>query len=224
MPARSRAMRISRTCSNAIALNSRGDFIYVAAQRRGCRSTISILKTLRSSRWVVPAHGCAHWLAGRVAAVPVHFDQAAEIVKQGNFKVLIEPWQEYKTLAIRTLARSGRVGRQQGQCPRSHRPQQGDDQVIPDGRTPTSTTSPTAFASTRPFPTPAKATDQTLKPIWPKAVGRHPRLAERRRLQTRVFQGPVAGLSQGVAPSRASPTSTRVVETRFVDQALQELG
>jgi len=35
-------------------------------------------------------------LSGRVHAVPVHFDQAAEIAKQGNFKVLIEPWKEYK--------------------------------------------------------------------------------------------------------------------------------
>jgi NitT/TauT family transport system substrate-binding protein len=35
-------------------------------------------------------------LAGRVHAVPMHFDQAAEAAKQGNFKVLIEPWKEYK--------------------------------------------------------------------------------------------------------------------------------
>ena len=35
-------------------------------------------------------------LSGRVHAVPVHFDQAAEIAKQGNYKILIEPWKEYK--------------------------------------------------------------------------------------------------------------------------------
>jgi NitT/TauT family transport system substrate-binding protein len=35
-------------------------------------------------------------LSGRVQAVPVHFDQAAEVAKQGNYKVLIEPWKEYK--------------------------------------------------------------------------------------------------------------------------------
>jgi len=35
-------------------------------------------------------------LSGRVHAVPVHFDQAAEIAKQGNYQVLIEPWKEYK--------------------------------------------------------------------------------------------------------------------------------
>jgi NitT/TauT family transport system substrate-binding protein len=36
-------------------------------------------------------------LSGRVAAVPVHFDQAAAIAKRGNFKVLLQPWKEYKT-------------------------------------------------------------------------------------------------------------------------------
>jgi len=35
-------------------------------------------------------------LSGRVHAVPVHFDQAAEIAKQGNYKILFEPWKEYK--------------------------------------------------------------------------------------------------------------------------------
>jgi NitT/TauT family transport system substrate-binding protein len=33
--------------------------------------------------------------SGRVAAVPVHFDQAAELAKKGNFKILLEPWKEY---------------------------------------------------------------------------------------------------------------------------------
>jgi NitT/TauT family transport system substrate-binding protein len=35
-------------------------------------------------------------LSGRAAAVPVHFDQAAEIAKHGNFKILLRPWTEYK--------------------------------------------------------------------------------------------------------------------------------
>jgi NitT/TauT family transport system substrate-binding protein len=34
-------------------------------------------------------------LGGRVAAVPVHFDQAADILKQGNYKVMVEPWKIY---------------------------------------------------------------------------------------------------------------------------------
>lgn len=36
-------------------------------------------------------------LSGRVHAVPVHFDQAEEVAKQGNFKILLQPWKEYET-------------------------------------------------------------------------------------------------------------------------------
>lgn len=36
-------------------------------------------------------------ISGRVAAVPIHFDQAAEVQQQGPFKVLFEPWHFYKT-------------------------------------------------------------------------------------------------------------------------------
>ncbi len=34
-------------------------------------------------------------LSKRVDAIPIHFDQAAQVAKQGNFKVLLEPWREY---------------------------------------------------------------------------------------------------------------------------------
>jgi len=35
-------------------------------------------------------------LAGRVHAVPMHFDQAAQVVTRGNYKILMEPWKEYR--------------------------------------------------------------------------------------------------------------------------------
>ncbi len=34
-------------------------------------------------------------LSKRVDAVPMHFDQAEQVKKQGNFTVLLEPWKEY---------------------------------------------------------------------------------------------------------------------------------
>jgi NitT/TauT family transport system substrate-binding protein len=33
--------------------------------------------------------------SGRIAAVPVHLDQASALAKLGNFKILIEPWKSY---------------------------------------------------------------------------------------------------------------------------------
>lgn len=34
-------------------------------------------------------------LSGRVQAVPVHLDQAAEMTRDGRFKVIMQPWKEY---------------------------------------------------------------------------------------------------------------------------------
>jgi ABC-type nitrate/sulfonate/bicarbonate transport system substrate-binding protein len=34
-------------------------------------------------------------LAGKVDGVPLHFDQASDLAKKGNFKVMIEPAKEY---------------------------------------------------------------------------------------------------------------------------------
>lgn len=79
---------------NAIALNSTGDFIYVMLSGIFERNGIDIQDTT-----VVEVGGSGSrmraLLGGRVAAVPVHFDQAADILKQGNYKVMIEPWKIY---------------------------------------------------------------------------------------------------------------------------------
>ena len=43
-------------------------------------------------------------LAGRVQAVPVHYDQVTEIQKQGPYKVLFEPWKVYKLFPAQVWA------------------------------------------------------------------------------------------------------------------------
>lgn len=79
---------------NAIALNSRGDFIYIMLSGILDRNDIDIEETT-----IVEVGGSGSrmraLLAGRVAAVPVHFDQAARIVEEGNYKVMIEPSKIY---------------------------------------------------------------------------------------------------------------------------------
>jgi NitT/TauT family transport system substrate-binding protein len=79
---------------NAIALNSTGDFIYVMLSGIFERNGINI-----EDATVVDVGGSGSrmraLLGGRVAAVPVHFDQAADILKQGNYKVMVEPWKIY---------------------------------------------------------------------------------------------------------------------------------
>lgn len=46
-------------------------------------------------------------LAGRVQAVPVHLDQAAQMTKDGRFKILIEPWKHYHPWVNEVWAVSG---------------------------------------------------------------------------------------------------------------------
>jgi len=46
-------------------------------------------------------------LSKRVHAVPMHFDQAAEVTRQGNFKVLLDPAKEYRVWPHEVWAVSG---------------------------------------------------------------------------------------------------------------------
>ncbi len=46
-------------------------------------------------------------LSKRVDAVPMHFDQAAQVAKQGNFKVLLEPWKEFRVWITEVWAANG---------------------------------------------------------------------------------------------------------------------
>jgi NitT/TauT family transport system substrate-binding protein len=83
-----------KNTDNAIALNSTGDFIYVFLSGVMAKNGIKIDDTT-----IVEIGGSGSrmkaLLGGRVAAVPVHFDQAAQIMKEGNYKVMIEPWKVY---------------------------------------------------------------------------------------------------------------------------------
>lgn len=75
---------------NAIALNSLGDFIYVMLSGALAREGIAIDDTT-----IVEIGGSGSrmraLLGGRVAAVPVHFDQAEQVMQEGNFRVMINP-------------------------------------------------------------------------------------------------------------------------------------
>jgi NitT/TauT family transport system substrate-binding protein len=80
---------------NVVAVNGKGDITHVMLLgpllRRGVDISKLQLVEIGGSGARLQA-----LLSGRVAAVPVHFDQAAEVQKKGNFKVLLEPWTEYK--------------------------------------------------------------------------------------------------------------------------------
>jgi NitT/TauT family transport system substrate-binding protein len=207
--------------SNAIALNSRGDFIYVLLSGVLSKHDIDIEDTT-----IVEMGGSGSrmraLLAGRVAAVPVHFDQAAEIVKQGNFKVLIEPWQEYKTWLSEPWLVPGAWADNKDNhraaidlnkaMIRSFRMANADFNYFADG-----------FRKYATVPDAAKATDETLKPIWQK-LSVDIRAWPNDGGFKRAYFKDLLPVYRKAGAIKGEPDLNRVVETRFVDQALQELG
>ncbi len=79
---------------NIVAVNGKGDITYVMLLGPLLKRGVDIKKVN-----VVEIGGSGArmqaLLSGRVQAVPVHFDQAAEVAKKGNYKILVEPWKEY---------------------------------------------------------------------------------------------------------------------------------
>jgi NitT/TauT family transport system substrate-binding protein len=77
-----------------VAVNSVGDFTHVMLIRPLEKRGIDIKKVN-----VIAMGGSGTRLralvAGRIDAVPIHFDQAQELVATGKFRILIEPWKEF---------------------------------------------------------------------------------------------------------------------------------
>lgn len=78
----------------AIAVNSIGDFMYVmligVLMKRGIDPKKVNFIEMGSS-----GDRARALLAGRVDAVPMHVEQAAQLKERGNFQILVRPWQEY---------------------------------------------------------------------------------------------------------------------------------
>lgn len=79
---------------NIVAINGKGDITHVMLLGPLIKRGVDVTKLN-----IVDIGGSGARMqalqSGRVAAVPVHFDQAAELAKKGNFKILLEPWKEY---------------------------------------------------------------------------------------------------------------------------------
>jgi NitT/TauT family transport system substrate-binding protein len=78
----------------SVAVNSIGDFMHVlligVLAKRNIDTTKINIVTLGGSNARTRA-----LLAGRVDAVTVHIEQALELMKLGNFKILVKPWDEF---------------------------------------------------------------------------------------------------------------------------------
>jgi NitT/TauT family transport system substrate-binding protein len=78
----------------SVAVNSIGDFTHVMLMRPLEKRGIDIKKVN-----VIAMGGSGTRLralvAGKIDAVPIHFDQAQELVATGKFRILVEPWKEF---------------------------------------------------------------------------------------------------------------------------------
>jgi len=206
---------------NAIALNSRGDFIYVMISGALARNNVDIDDTT-----IIEMGGSGSrmkaLLAGRVAAVPVHFDQAAEVLKQGNFKVLVEPWKVYdRWISEAWLVNRSWLGEKENQRAlvdlnkamiTSFRRANADYSYFARG-----------YRKYATVPGAADISDDALRPIWQRLSTEIRAWPDDGGFKREYFKQLLPVYRQARAV-KAEPDLNTAVEPRFVDQALQELG
>lgn len=161
-------------------------------------------------------------LSGRVHAVPIHFDQAAEVLKQGNYKILVEPWKEYSAWVNEVWAVNGAWLKKKE-----------NERALID----TIKATITAFRKSNDdaawygdmyrkhatLPKAKETTNEALKPLWDGL--RNDVKAWPRSMDFKVSQIeeliPIYKAADAVA---GTVTAKQVVDTSFVEQALKELG
>jgi NitT/TauT family transport system substrate-binding protein len=77
-----------------IAVNSIGDFMYVMLVGVLIKQKIDP-KSVNFIEMGSSGDRARALVAGRVDAVPMHVEQAAQLAQRGNFQILVRPWQEY---------------------------------------------------------------------------------------------------------------------------------
>lgn len=206
---------------NAVALNSRGDFIYVMLAGALAKQGVDI-----EDATIVEIGGSGSRLkalqAARVAAVPVHFDQAEEVLKQGPFKVLVEPWKVYE----RWLSEAWLVnGNWLAEAANQRALVDLNKAMIASFRRATADYDYFAggYRKYATIANAASATDAALRPIWQKLATEIKAWPADGGFKRAYFEELLPVYRQARAV-KSTPNLKDVVEPRFVDQALQELG
>src|SRR3974377_1154514 len=95
--ANSETVKLDRDLENpnvTVAVNSIGDFTNVwlgsPLEKRGID-----IKKLNVIAMGGSGTRLRALVAGKIDAVPIHFDQAQELVATGKFRILVEPWKEF---------------------------------------------------------------------------------------------------------------------------------
>jgi NitT/TauT family transport system substrate-binding protein len=205
---------------NVVAVNNKGDTTHVLLvgpllERKIDPNKVNIVEIGGSGARMKAL------LSGRVHAVPMHFDQAAAVAKQGNYKVLVEPWKEYKTWINECWVTSGSWLKQKDNARAvvdvlkatvmAFRKANEDLAWYTD-----------AYKKYATLPDAKDATEESLRPLWEglRNINAWPRDM---KLDVEAFRELVPVYRQAGAVS-GKVKMEEVVEPSFAQQAVSELG
>lgn len=204
---------------NVVAINSLGDFIYVFLVGALARHHVDI-KDVTLVEMGGSGSRMNALLTGRVAAVPIHFDQAAMVASQGNYKVFVKPWDLYHHFMAESWLTTGSWADK-------------NEQVLVDLNKAMITSFRRANADYdyfakgyREYATVKGAkeiSDEDLKPQWEtlsKTIGAWPEDGGFEQAHFETLE-PVYREAQVID---GNFNFSNIIDTRYVKQALQELG
>lgn len=204
-----------------VAVNSKGDWIHAMLvgplSKRGVDIDKVTIVEIGGSGSRVQA-----LLAGRVHAVPVHIDQTPEILARGNYKILLKPWEEYSVYIAETWLVGGEWLR------KSENERAAVDllkAVITSFRL--SNRDLGYFADCyRKYSTikgAAQMKDEDLRPVWDIMTKEAKAWPDDGRFRREDFRQLLPAY-KAVGRYPKDPDLDTLIETRFLEQALKELG
>jgi NitT/TauT family transport system substrate-binding protein len=204
-----------------VAVNSKGDWIHAMLvgplKKRGIDINKLTIVEIGGSGSRMQA-----LLAGRVQAVPVHIDQAPQIMSKGNYKILLKPWDEYPVYIAETWLVSGDWLQKpenqrmaidlQKAVITSFRRANRDLGYFGD-----------AYRKYCTLKGASKTTDDQLRPTWELMVKEIRAWPDDGMFKRKYFQE-LLPVYKAVGAYPKDPDLNTLIDTRYVNQALKELG
>ncbi|MBC5809756.1 MAG: ABC transporter substrate-binding protein [Candidatus Eremiobacteraeota bacterium] len=205
---------------NVVAVNGKGDITHVMLLGPLIKRGVDVNKLT-----IVEIGGSGGrlraLLSGRVQAVPIHFDQAADVLKQGPYKVLFQPWDFYRLWVNEVWACSGAWLKKPG-----------------NGRAAIDVLKATTAAFRRAnrdynwyaqmyrkyatVPKANETTDEVLKPLWHKLVN-DVRAWPDYNILTANDMRDLLPLYKAVGDIKGTVNAKDVIDHSYAEQAMKEL-
>jgi NitT/TauT family transport system substrate-binding protein len=204
-----------------VAVNGKGDTTYVLLAGPLLKHNVDLKKLT-----VVEIGGSGArmqaLMAKRVDAVPMHFDQAAQVAKQGNFQVLLEPWKEYRVWINEVWAVNGAWIRK----PENQRAAVDFMKAVITASRRANQNLPWyvgEYHKHATLPRAADATAEELRPLWRKLVDDVKAWPPKNAFKKDDY-GELLPVYKVAEAIQGTVKVDQVIDTTYTDQALKELG